>query len=285
MSLYAAKDALMRVFHRLLSRTGDVSYYLVPYLRRCARCKRRADALHEADPGRTWEYHLNLMPRCPEDEEVPERSSIAQVIRWGGQRFEFHIPRPKIVGWGLDPQSLESKTWVPERDFDSQAAQPDVLSLQALIDELAALVDQLELLVWAGRSTDYDAFISSRSCDYGYALGVHKFLIDSGKSAFFSGQSLPAVSESDFRQALDSAIEVARNMVVVVSDASHASAPWLEHEWGMFLTEILSGRKKGNLVTVATSLDLTSGLPLALRSREVFPLSDEGLERLLSCFR
>jgi hypothetical protein len=70
-------------------------------------------------------------------------------------------------------------------------------------------------------------------------------------------------------------------MVVVISSAQNANSPWVRHEWELFLNEKLAGRKRGNLLTAASETCEHARLPIALRSGEIVPLTDNGLKKLL----
>ena len=123
-------------------------------------------------------------------------------------------------------------------------------------------------------------FVSAKSSDYEHAARVYEFLTASGVSTFFSQESLPQLGVSDYRREIDRALDEAEHMVVVTSSAEHAQSPWVEAEWGFFINEKRSGRKRGNLVTVVTGALRPGDLPPSLRYYEVIRLED-GLDTLV----
>jgi hypothetical protein len=126
----------------------------------------------------------------------------------------------------------------------------------------------------------YDVFLSHKSEDRELCRSVYDLLSKAGMSAFMSEMSIAEMAESDFRKAIDDAIEQCRHMVVVASSAKNAASLWVEYEWGTFLKEKLAGRKKGNLITVMDKEEVEK-LPLSLRAHEVIEKTEEGMKRLL----
>jgi hypothetical protein len=70
-------------------------------------------------------------------------------------------------------------------------------------------------------------------------------------------------------------------MVVVASSAQHVKSPWVEAEWGLFINEKRSGRKAGNVITLAVGSLQPADLPSSLRYYEVIPFGPESFERVL----
>jgi hypothetical protein len=125
-------------------------------------------------------------------------------------------------------------------------------------------------------------FISAKSADFTYAERVYHRLAEAGVSAFFSQETLPELKNADYRREIDRALDEVDHMIVVTSSLEHVLAPWVEAEWGFFINEQRSGRKRGNLVTVVVG-DLAPGdLPPALRYNQVIPFEGDGLDRVLA---
>ncbi|ODS41072.1 MAG: hypothetical protein A7315_07070 [Candidatus Altiarchaeales archaeon WOR_SM1_79] len=131
-------------------------------------------------------------------------------------------------------------------------------------------------------STQRDVFISAKSADYKYARQLYDFLTSHGISTFFSEESLPELADADFRREIDRALDEVQYMIVVVSSAEHARSPWVEAEWGFFVNEKRSGRKKGDLITLTVGSIQPENIPPGLRSCEVMPFGDESFEKILS---
>ena len=130
-----------------------------------------------------------------------------------------------------------------------------------------------------GKMSD-DVFISAKSADFQYANQVYKYLTDLGVRAFFSQESLPELGNSDYRKEIDKKLDEVQHMVVVVSSVEHAESPWVEAEWGFFINEKRSGRKKGNLITVTVGSLRPGELPASLRYHEVISFNDEAFAKI-----
>lgn len=124
-------------------------------------------------------------------------------------------------------------------------------------------------------------FISVKSEDFPYAQQVYDFLTGQGIDVFFCRESLQILGRSDYRHEIDHALEETEHMVVVTSRPENVRSEWVEAEWGIFINEKRSGRKKGNLVTMTAGNMQPSDLPPSLRYYEVISLNDSGMQLLL----
>lgn len=129
---------------------------------------------------------------------------------------------------------------------------------------------------------EVDVFISANSCDFQFAGEVYDFLDQHGLSVFFSERSLPKLGISDYRKEIDKALDHTKHMVVVASSRGNVESRWVEAEWGIFVNEMRSGRKNGNLITVVTEGLSIDKLPPSLRYYEVISLNKDGLKKLVS---
>jgi hypothetical protein len=125
-----------------------------------------------------------------------------------------------------------------------------------------------------------DVFISAKSADYQYANQVYEYLTGLGVRTFFSQESLPELGNSDYRKEIDKKLDEVQHMVVVVSSVEHAKSPWVEAEWGFFINEKRSGRKKGNLITVTVGSLRPGELPASLRYHEVIPFNADAFTKI-----
>jgi hypothetical protein len=280
-SFFAIKDQSMALIYRLLYHTGALSYYFIPYVERCSECKKKADALHNADSSRSWEYHLNLLPLCPKDREVSERSMVSMTVRYPDRKFNLHVPMKEVLKWNLDVDQLDKRVWVPDKDFVSHPVYSS-MSIKEIIDSIKIVLAELEDINLSIGHTSCDVFLSAVSKDYPLAMKVRDFLLSKEKRVFLAPVSLQNQGDTDYRKVIDKALESADHLVLVVSDGKNAESRWVEYEWGVFLNEKLSGRKSGNLLTVAAGSCKFEDLPIALRSREILPLDENGLQRLLA---
>lgn len=118
-------------------------------------------------------------------------------------------------------------------------------------------------------------FISAKSEDYPAARQVYQFLVDAGIACFFSDQSLQRIGESEYKTAIDKALDEATHLVLVTSCIEHAESRWVRYEWNSFDGELLSGRKSGNIVVVLSDGMNPAALPYALRRRQTFPFPEK----------
>lgn len=130
-----------------------------------------------------------------------------------------------------------------------------------------------------------DIFISFKSEDEAFARQVYDRLVAEGALVFFSRESLPRLGSDQYRKQIDAAIDRAHHMVVVTSSPAYVTSTWVEHEWGLFLGEVLAGRKTGNLITVLAGGMSLNDLPISLRNREVLELQPAQLDRLVEFTR
>lgn len=124
-------------------------------------------------------------------------------------------------------------------------------------------------------------FISAKSADYEYAERVYRRLVESGVPTFFSRESLPELGIADYRREIDRALDEADHMIVVTSSVDHVQASWVEAEWGFFINEKRSGRKRGNIVTVVVGDLRAADLPPSLRYHEVISYDPASFGKLL----
>jgi len=124
-------------------------------------------------------------------------------------------------------------------------------------------------------------FISANGDDQEYASQVYEFLVGHGLRVFFARESLPERGGADFSRRIDDAIDEAAHMVVVTSSRERVMSRWVQSEWQLFSSLLRSGRKQGNLLTVAAGQMPTGDLPVTLLRFQVVSLTEEGLDSVL----
>ncbi|GAA4465308.1 hypothetical protein GCM10023093_17280 [Nemorincola caseinilytica] len=129
-------------------------------------------------------------------------------------------------------------------------------------------------------NTRIDVFISRKSQDAHYAKELYDHLCAQGLNVFESDESLPKLGNSDYRNAIDDALDACKHLIVVGSSIDNIRSEWVEHEWGSYLNEKLAGRKKGNVLTIITGNLSIAELPLSLRSHQVFFFSRSNFEKI-----
>ena len=119
----------------------------------------------------------------------------------------------------------------------------------------------------------YDVFISCNSMDYLMAKEVYEFLTEQGYNAFFAETSISEAGDTVYKKTIDSALDNATHFVLVTTDIAHLESKWVDYEINMFQNEKLSGRKTGNIVTIAEPSITVGQLPISLRVYQVLPLT------------
>ncbi len=134
---------------------------------------------------------------------------------------------------------------------------------------------------------NYDIFISykcsddrgGKTPDHAIAKELYEALTDLGYSVFFSSDTLEKLGSSRYKLDIDSALDSAKIMVVVLTRAEYASSHWVRYEWDSFYNDYLSGvRNEANLFTLTSGVNVND-LPRTLRNVQNFDHS-EGIARL-----
>lgn len=137
-----------------------------------------------------------------------------------------------------------------------------------------------------GNERVFDIFISHRSPDFeSIAKPLHDFLVKNGFRVFLSEITLKDIAKSEFSEVIDTAIDNSRHMIVCASCVENLSSGWVKEEWMLFLNELRSSRKSGNLVVVLDPGVPIGKIPLSLRSRAVIRTDDNWNDDLLPYFR
>jgi len=128
----------------------------------------------------------------------------------------------------------------------------------------------------------HDVFISFKNSgkdglptpDSLHARAVYDALLAAGVKVFFSEESLAEEGRGNFSTSIEMALESARILILVASCREHIESRWVKTEWGSFLDDLRSGNKQGEMFIVnCGNLSLT-GLPLFLRSWQMFSAND-----------
>ncbi len=101
----------------------------------------------------------------------------------------------------------------------------------------------------------YDVFISFKSQDEQLAQKVYKYLMQSGKVAFFSRATLPQIGESKYEKAIFEAIDNSKHMVVVATDPEYLKTEWVKKEWSRFAENVKKAEDSGLVKNLLLILD------------------------------
>lgn len=143
---------------------------------------------------------------------------------------------------------------------------------------------EIERLIQASAKSGR-VFISARSHDFKHAQAVFNYLRGKGIDVFLSEASLPEVGSTDYRDAIDNALDAARHMIVVTSSKENVLSDWVKAEWGLFINEKRSGYKTGNLLTVLVGDMNPRDLPASLRYFEFLRMDEDPWNKILQYVR
>lgn len=118
---------------------------------------------------------------------------------------------------------------------------------------------------------DYQVFISFRSIDREFAENLwYTLTMRCGIGTFCSSVSLPKMNEADFLEAIEAAVDSAKNMVVIVKSKESLESRWVQKETAMFEADMARGLKKGELITMLVGDEVKKeDLPDRLRNHPV----------------
>lgn len=132
-------------------------------------------------------------------------------------------------------------------------------------------VKLLEKFKKSTNSDEIDVFISYNSDDLEYAKEIAEMCRYAGKSYFLSAQNLKKMGKSDYVEAIAESLDKSRHLVVVCMSLESLESEWVRFEYKTFISEINSGRKDGNLITIVNEGIGVGDLPILLRGHEVIP--------------
>lgn len=203
-------------------------------------------------------YYGDSLTSILERVEYIEKRSVTHpdYFIFGVQGIAIHL---------FDVNDLKYKFWIGGDEFHSVS---DVI--RAAHDEKKLIPN--DLIAELTELNRIDVFISHKSEDFLKAKRVYDFLMSSGISTFLSEMSLPALSNADYSAEIDKALERAKNIIVIATSKENVLSGWVQYEWSAFANEKRSGRKNGNIITLADENMPLTDLPILLRQFEVIPL-------------
>ena len=130
----------------------------------------------------------------------------------------------------------------------------------------------------------FDVFLSVKNEDYDAVQKLFWFLVSCGLKVFFARKSVDQIGNAAYSDEIERALDEAKHMVVVTSNAEYLHSSYVRYEWRSFHNEIVSGRKSGNLLVLTIGDVPLEKLPYRLRQQQVLPLKEETFEDLLPYF-
>ena len=125
---------------------------------------------------------------------------------------------------------------------------------------------------------NYDVFISFKHTnhdgkhtpDYFMAQELYDALQSRKIDTFFSSASLEIVGISQYKKAIDEALDLCKVLIVVGTSQENINSKWVNYEWDGFYNDILSGMKTDAKVFSYIDQITTNQLPRTLRQLQVF---------------
>jgi hypothetical protein len=139
-------------------------------------------------------------------------------------------------------------------------------------------------------SQRYDVFVCFKHLDdhgratedAALAREVYDFLVARDFSVFFSNVSLERLGVSDYKRAIDQALDSARVLVAVGTSADNLDSKWVRYEWDSFFSDALSGVKPDARVFVYVNGVALTSLPRTLRQSQVINHGPGSLQLLFN---
>lgn len=127
---------------------------------------------------------------------------------------------------------------------------------------------------------NYDVFISFKNTDENgcqtrdsaIAVELFKALDDKNIHAFYSNTRLFEFGEAAYKEAIESALDQSRVLIVIATDAAYLKSRWVSYERESFHEDILAGRKKNAVIVPYMQNVFGTDIPRSLRGYETFQI-------------
>lgn len=139
-----------------------------------------------------------------------------------------------------------------------------------------------------GKARHFDVFISCHMTtkngqpthDSLLAKEIYKFLTSRGIRTFLAEESLKKMGKTEYKEVIDNVLDHVPILIVVATSTKNIESKWVKYEWNSFYNDILSGVKKGTLMSYLDNVD-TKVLPRTLRQCQAIQHSDSSIQILL----
>ena len=127
---------------------------------------------------------------------------------------------------------------------------------------------------------NYDVFISFKNSDENgnptldsaIAAELFEALDKKGIHAFYSNTRLFEFGEAAYKEAIESALDQAKVLIVIATDVTYLKTRWVTYERESFHEDILSGRKKNAVIVPYLQNISGTDVPRSLRGYETFQI-------------
>ena len=135
-----------------------------------------------------------------------------------------------------------------------------------------------------------DVFISYKhhaedgevSKDYYVAKELYEALTEAGISTFFSDETIFRLGISDYKKAIDNALDNTHVLIVLATDIDYLSSGWIEYEYETFCEDILSGRNPTGIIVSYTDGINSKKMPRTLARFQNFDMKKNPVEKLVA---
>lgn len=123
----------------------------------------------------------------------------------------------------------------------------------------------------------FDVFLSFKNSDsmgrpskeQKMASQLYAALTGAGISTFYSNETLSLLGTAQYKAAIDDALDDVRILIAIGTSRENLNSSWVRYEWDGFYSDILSGKKEGQLFSYIDEMD-TAELPRTLRQLQCF---------------
>ena len=208
-------------------------------------------------------------------EKVPDGASGEAFYRYLRTAYERLQNYSQVVGnKDVAVECIERITEITDILDHINAEQPDEGKSTAGLRTLLGLKMKKE--------GSYDVFISYKHENKEIAGRMYAFCEMLHLSTFVDFKTLPELSNSEYEEAIMSALEKSKHFVVILTDLSQLEAHWIKLEMKIFEHEISEGRKDGSNFIMVVSDDVFDEvissnkrcIPIRYRSFEIMRISD-----------
>ncbi|MBU2650984.1 MAG: SUMF1/EgtB/PvdO family nonheme iron enzyme [Bacteroidetes bacterium] len=139
----------------------------------------------------------------------------------------------------------------------------------------------------------HDIFISFKNLDSKgkqtrdskLAKELYDYLTESGYTVFFSNESIKKTGTSQYKKAINDALDTSSILIVVGTSKDHIESEQVKFEWESFYDDILNLRKPvGQIYSYIDGMSIEE-LPRPLRIRQAFIHSNKSKENILGFIR
>ncbi|MBE7070018.1 MAG: methyltransferase domain-containing protein [Ruminococcaceae bacterium] len=117
--------------------------------------------------------------------------------------------------------------------------------------------------------------------DYSIAKELYEALTEAGISTFFSDETLFEFGISDYKKAIDNALDNTHILIVIATKMDYLSSGWVEYEYETFCEDILSGRNPTGIIVSYTDGISSKTMPRTLARFQNYDMKKAPVEKLV----